>query len=583
MTDQRATELIARQERLAAERGTIESHWQEIAEFVAPMRAEFTARRSAGEKRQQRIFDATPGMAAENLAAGLWGMVTNSANEWFRIRAREDRVNEDPAAQRWLEDVSRLMRQAFAAGGQRFYARAVDLYADLVTFGTGVFYTEERPEGGVHFACRHLAECYIAENERDEVDTVYRRFEWTARQAHRQWGERCSEAIRRMAEREPERKFTFLHVVKPRDDSGSAGGAGGGARAGGRFDKSFESFYVDVEGRTIVAEGGYYEFPYQVPRWSTRSRSAYGDSPAMLALPDIKMLNAMAKTTIVAAQKAADPPILAPDEASVRGIRTAPGGIIYGGIDDNGRVRYQPLVTGANIGLTLEMADQRRQAVREAFHWSLLLMVAQPNQTATEVLARQEEKLRLMGPHLGRIQSEFLDPLIDRLFGMMVRAGRVPPMPKSLADLPELKIDYVSPAARAQRAGEGQAIVQALQALMPLGAIKPEVFETIDTDAAARAIAEAFGAPASLLRPAEEIAAAREAKEQQAMMQQLAGAAGPISGALKNLAAAGKSGQDMLGGEGLAALLGSVAGGDTADAAANVSAGAGVGAVPAHG
>src|SRR5690606_8774321 len=118
-------------------------------------------------------------------------------------------------------------------------------------------------------------------------------------------------------------------------------------------------------------------------------------SPAMLALPDIKMLNAMAKTTIVAAQKAADPPILAPDEAAVRGIRTTPGGIIYGGIDDNGRVRYQPLTTGANIGLTLEMAEQRRQAIREAFHWSLLLLVAQPNQTATEVLARQEEKLRL--------------------------------------------------------------------------------------------------------------------------------------------------------------------------------------------
>ena len=553
MSDTRAIELITRQERLAADRGTIEGHWQEIAELVAPMRAEFTVRRAAGDKRQHRVYDGTPGLAAENLAAGIWGMVTNSANEWFRIEARDDRINEDAEVQRWLEDVSRLMRQAFAANGQRFYARAVDLYADLVTFGTGVFYVEETADGGAHFACRHLAECYIAENERDEIDTVYRRFEWTARQAHLQWGETCSAAILRAVENEPQRKFAFLHVVRPRERRGSG-------LYNPRYDKAFESFHVDIEGRCIVAEGGYYEFPFQVPRWSTRSRSVYGDSPSMLALPDIKMLNAMAKTTIVAAQKAADPPILAPDETAVRGIRTAPGGIIYGGIDDNGRVRYQPLVTGANIGLTLEMADQRRQAVREAFHWSLLLMIAQPNQTATEVLARQEEKLRLMGPHLGRIQSEFLDPLIDRLFGMMVRAGKVPPVPRALADLPELKIAYVSPAARAQRAAEGQAIVQALQALMPLGAIKPELYDAIDVDAAARAIASAFGAPTSLLKPAAEVAAAREANAQEAMMQGMLGAAGPATGALKNLAQAGQADASVLGGEGLAAMIGNLAG-----------------------
>ena len=141
--DSRALDLARRQEALAAERSPWESHWQEIAELVAPMRAEFTVRHGAGEKRQQRIYDGTPGLAAENLAAGIWGMVTNGANEWFRIRARDEAVNEDPEAQRWLEDVSRTMRHVFAGGGQRFYARVVDLYSDLVTFGTGVFYTEE--------------------------------------------------------------------------------------------------------------------------------------------------------------------------------------------------------------------------------------------------------------------------------------------------------------------------------------------------------------------------------------------------------------------------------------------------------
>ena len=121
---------------------------------------------------------------------------------------------------------------------------------------------------------------------------------------------------------------------------------------------------------------------------------------------------------------------------------------------------------------------------------------------------------------------------------------------------------------RAQRAAEGQAIVQALQALMPLGAIKPDLFEIVDVDAAARAIAGAFGAPASLMRAPEEVEAARAANAQQAMMQGLAGAAGPISGAIKNLADAGKTGTETLGADGLTALLGTIAGGAAPDAAA---------------
>ena len=94
---------------------------------------------------------------------------------------------------------------------------------------------------------------------------------------------------------------------------------------------------------------------------------------------------------------------------------------------------------------------------------------------------------------------------------------------------------------------------------MPVGAIKPELYDAIDVDAAARAIASAFGAPTSLLKPAAEVAAAREANAQQAMIEGMLGAAGPATGALKNLAQAGQAGASVLGGEGLAAMIGNLA------------------------
>lgn len=498
-----ARELIRRQEGLAAQRATLDHLWQEIAELMKPMRADFTFTRQPGEKRAQKIFDGTAGQAAENLAAGLWGLITNAANDWFTLRADLAEDEEDEETRVWLDEVTRRMRASFAGNGQRFYARVMELYADLVTFGTGIFYVEEDTASGrVHYSCRHLAECFVAENARDEVDTVFRRFAFTARQAESRWGDACHAAIRRAAAAEPDRRFTFLHAVLPRDEMG----AGRGAAA----EMDFASYYVDVEHGSLLSEGGYHEFPYQVPRWSTGSRGVYGDSPAMLALPDVKMLNAMSKTTIIAAQKAVDPPLLAIDELAVRGLRTHPGGIIYGGLDENGRRRYEPLASGGNVGLGLELEEQRREAVRQAFYFSLLLMVQQPNQTATEVLARQEEKLRLMGPHLGRIQAEFLDPLIRRQFGIMRRAGLLPPPPKQLR-ASGIRIDYVSPLARAQRAGEGAAIVRVLESLTPLGAIRPEIYDNLDADLAARLLAQSFGVPNQLLRTREAVEAQRAA------------------------------------------------------------------------
>lgn len=509
MSDQNALEIIRRQERFAADRAPFEHEWREIAEIVAPLRAGFEMMPDA-TRRRPNLFDGTAGIAAENLAAGLWGAITSSASSWFALRHVEDALNEDAEAKVWLEAATRVLRDAFAASGMRFYARAVDLYADLVSFGTGVFYVDDADaDGRLFFTCRHLAECFIAEDERERVDTVHRRFEWTARQAARRWGRALPPRLKTAAEKEPDRRFTFIHAVMPREDYDP--------RRRDRSGMAFASVYVDVESATVLSEGGYAEFPYQVPRWSTRSRRVYGDSPAMLALADAKMLNAMAKTTIVAAQKAADPPLLAPDEAALRGVRVTPGGIIYGGVSADGRPLYQPLTSGAAINLGIELEERRRQAIRDAFYASLLLMVPQSGRTATEVLARQEEKLTLLAPHLGRIQSEFLDPLIDRCFRALARAGRFPPMPRVLARLPILKVEYVSPLVRAQRASEGAAVTRTLEAIAPLAATDQSVLDNFDADQLARMLAEAFGLPSRALRSAKDVTAMREERAAAAM------------------------------------------------------------------
>lgn len=546
MPDTRAVELIRRQERLAAERAPLEAEWREIARLVRPLRGEFAVASGSGTSRQGRafgttsdrmtdVYDGTAIQAADNLASGLWGSLTNSANAWFQLRHPIDELNDEQEVKLWLDAVTKRMLSALAGDGQRFYARAIELYGDLVSFGTAAFHMEEDPaRGRMLYSTRHLAEIFIAENAAEEVDTVFRRFDWTARQAHQKWGDACGEPIRRIVDKEPERKFPFLHAVIPN--------AEWDPKKSDRRGKPWASVHVDIEGRTILSESGYHEMPYAVPRWSTMSRGVYGDSPAALALPDIRMMQAMDKTVLKGAQKVVDPVLLATDELAVRGVGKDPGAILYGGLDEQGRPLLHPLTSGGRIDLGHQLTEQRRVAVREAFYASLLVMVQTPQMTATEWLGRQEEKMRQMGPHFGRLQAEFLDPVIDRLFAVMSRGGAFPPPPPILLQYPDLKVEYVSPLARAQRAGDASTIMRTIEAVGSLAGADPAVFDNFDLDQVSRGLADGFGLPPAMMRDPRKVAEMRQGRarqQQQAAMAQMAGPAQQAAGAVKALAEAG--------------------------------------------
>jgi hypothetical protein len=374
------------------------------------------------------------------------------------------------------------------------------------------------------------------------VDTVIRRFEWTARQAYARWGEQSGEAVLKAIDgNKPDELFCYWHAVEPNPDRDP--------RRRDARGKAWRSLHVSEADMRVVQEGGYEEFPFQVPRWSAASRSVYGDSPAMLALADSKTLQAMEKTQMVAAQKAADPPLLVADENALRTVRVTPGGITYGAVDQNGRPLVQPLQAGAAFNLTIEMAEQKRTAIRTAFYGALLTMVATPGATATEVLARQEEQLRLMGPHLGRLQSEFHDPLIKRVFGVLWRAGAFPPPPPALMEAPDLSVEYVSPLARAQKSSEGAAVLRTLEPVMMLSQARPEVLDNFDMDEVSRGLGEAFGLPARMLRDPRQVAAMRAQQQQQAEAMQQAQA---MAGAAKPMADAARGVRDLVGAEQMA-------------------------------
>ena len=501
MNNRSPQELISQCSKLQADRAAFERHWREIASHMRPQCLALLG----GDSRQQPL-DSTARLALENFAGGIYGMMTNPANRWFALRLHDEDLNSFEPVRDWLYEVEQRLFHSFGPQASRFYAVLPALFADLACFGTGVFYSEEvMGSGSFNDTVRPLGECFIAENAYGDIDTVFRRFTLNPRQALQLFGDGLSPSTRRAAERNGQERIAFLHCVTANDQ---AAGIGLDPCA-----RPFLSAYVEEEAARIVAEGGYFELPYQVPRWSQTPGEIYGRGIGDQILADARMLSRMEETALKSAQLMADPPMAVADKGLAKAARTAPGGISYGALDAAGQLRIKPIYTGASPSIALDMIESRRQAIREAFHFQLMQVAGSPNMTATEWMGRQEEMLRLLGPNLGRIQSEFLSPLIRRRFSLLSRAGMLPDPPPEIRGQC-MSVDYVSPLARAQMAGEAQAVARLYENMDAIARFDPAVADNIDHDAALQVMGKGWAVPARILRSADQVATLRALRQQ---------------------------------------------------------------------
>ena len=498
---------------LANDRGTWESNWQEILDYVMPRKADVTTLRTRGEKRTEVLFDSTAITANNLLAASLHGTLTSPSLAWFNIKLRDENLNKDRDVQVWLEDTGRRMYDNF--NDTNFNTEVHELYLDLCSIGTAAIFVEEGNEGfekdGIHFNTLHIAEYYIQENINGKVDTLYRKYKLTARQAVQEFGEKnLGEKVLQAAKEKPDKKFSFIHGVEPTKDY---------ERAVGKSNTKlpFHSCHVCEEDKMVVRSGGYNEFPYLVPRWSKATGEIFGRSPSYNALPDIKTLNKAVEIGLKAWAKAIDPPLLVQDDGVIGRVRMTPAGITV--VRHDGAVK--PLEIGANWQITDMKEGQLRTAIRQAYYSDQLQLQDGPQMTATEVQVRYELMQRLLGPTLGRFQTEFLNPLIERTFGIMLRAGGLLPEPEIIQGQ-KIDVEYVGPLARSQRMEESVAIDRLYELAMNVVQIDPSIMDNINHDEAIRLRGDLLGVPKIILRARDEVEELREQRQQAQMAQQQA-------------------------------------------------------------
>lgn len=532
MSDERVEEILRDQSAMDEVKNNWNWHWSQIAQQVLPRSDYFNRKdQTEGQKRTEHMFDSTAASACERAAAAMESEIIPRTQRWHGLSISDPSMAEDPKWDRWLEAVVDRMFRARYAPMANFASQGSESCMSLMAFGTQALFIDEVMGRHMRYKSIHLSEICVAENHVGMIDKVHRKFDLTVRQAVQKFGiENLPDRFATLQDKEPERKFEFIHAVKPNVD--------GDKDAKGM---AYCSYYVCCEGKKIVLAGGYRTMPYAISRNVTGPKEIYGRSPAMTALADIRMLNEMEKTTIRAAHRVVDPPLLLSEDGALQAFATRPGSLNFGCIDGNGRPAVIPLQTGANLPLAFEMSEQKRKSINDIFYLTLFqILVQNPQMTATEAMMRAQEKGALLAPMMGRQQSEWLGPMITRELDVLSQAGQIPPPPAPLHEV-DLDIEYTSPLVRAQRSGEGVAIMNTLNAVLPFAQIDQKVLKRFNFAEIPVALAEINGMPSKLLFTDDEMAANDAATATAEQAQAAVAAAPALSQSVLNLAKANQA------------------------------------------
>lgn len=532
-----AESILHEFDQLKGKRGTWESHWREVAERVIPRLDAINIRREeGGQKRGQNIFDSTAPLALERFAAIMESMLTPRAQQWHKLRSSNDELNKEPEARQWFEDSTKALFSMRYSPKANYASQQHESYMGLGAFGTGAMFIDESL-GRPRYRAIHINEIFVAENHEGVIDTVFRRFDYTGRQAAQAFGEK-NLPDQMLTSTSEHKDFEFIHCVKPKDSYDPE-----------RLDHEgmpFLSAYLAIEGKQIVKVGGFRQQAYNVSRYVNGPKEVYGRSPAMLALADIKMVNEMYKTTLRAGHMQARPMILMHDDGVIgsggRTINVTPGAVVPGGVSSDGRARVLPFSGGGNTGISLEMMDRKREAIQDAFLITLFqILVEHPQMTATEVLMRAQEKGALLSPTMGRQQSENLGPQIEREMDIGIRNGWIPEPPDVILEAgAEYEIEYTSPLSRAQRTEELVGIQQTIEMAAPFAQVDGRVMDIFDAEECIRISQEITGAPVRTLRSKDALAKLRAKQAEDDEDQRMAEQAPQVAGALKDAAQAGE-------------------------------------------
>jgi hypothetical protein len=532
---------INRWSALDRDRSSWWAHWQDINGFLLPRAGRYfeSDKNRSGKHLYNRILDSTGTRALKTARSGIATGVSSPARVWFKLRAPDPEMNNFHPVRSWLEDVGERMMEVFAASNTY---RVLDrMYGDLLAYGTSVSLFAADFENVIHLYHSPVGEFYLQQDNRERVNTCYRKFQWTIGELVGEFGfDKVSNSSQnRYRNGDLEATVNLLHAIEPRRDRNPS--------MLDNLNMPWESTYIEMGHNDpkagILRQSGFERFPVLAPRAEVNSGDVYGHSQGMEVLGDLKQLQheQLRKGQVI--DHKTDPALQIPDELKELEIETFPGGrTYYNQATPHGGVRplYQVDLDGREL---IEDIFDVRHRILDGFMNQLFLMISsQPASgrdiTATEIAARKEEQLIQLGPLLSRMRNELHEPLIDMTFDRMLDVGMIPPPPPELEGQ-DLEVEFVGMLDQAQQMiGMGN-IDRYVGNVVTLAEAVPELVDKVDWDSYADLTGEKLGVPAEMIRPTDEATQLRQARNAAIAAQEQAETLKTQSEALRNASQAG--------------------------------------------
>lgn len=514
--------------RLETERSRYEPVWREIEENIAPKTLRLdVSEYNEGEKQHQKILDETVLRARRVFVAGFVSGMTSPSRPWFKLVTPDAALSESHNVRVWLDEVEKRIGLVLARSN--FYQAVARAYEDLGVYGSCAMSCLENHEKVVWWYPHPMGTYYLSQNSQGMVDTMYRETTRTVRQLVETFGKDnvSNQTLSMFEANNLEEQVRVYNAIEPNDD-----------RIYGRADYGnmpYRSVWWEAQGNAdqYLGKRGFHEFPTMAGRWYATSLDDYGvDCPGMTSLQGCKQLYHDTLRMAQAIDKTVNPPVQAPSSMQ-RGnqVNLLPGGVnYYDAATPNSGIQplFQMNFPVNELGIQMQ---EVRNRINESWFVDMFLMISQEDdvRTATEVAMRNEEKLLVLGPVLTRVQTEILDPAIDRVFSIMARNGMLPPSPEELEGV-ELRVEYISMLAQAQQSVGAASVERLVNTVTAMGANGfPNAFDKLDEDAVIDEYGGILGVSSRLIRSDEDVAAIREDRARRAQAQEQAAMAAQMA------------------------------------------------------
>lgn len=480
-----------------------------------------------GGERSGELFDTTAIRARQRLAAGMYNWMAPPEQRWFELQPSDYEMAKDDEVKAFFAKSTRIVAEAMA--NSNWPSVLIEVLNNLACGLDGIVYCEDCPEPELlNFRCYPVEMVCYAESSKGKVDTVFVEFKMTARQLLQEFKEEdLPESVAADAKepRKQDTEYSILHAVFPRKQRNSD--------MADSKNMPIADIYIDLKSRKVIFEGGFIESPFAVCRFSKASNEQYGRGPGIDLIPDIKMLNRMREAYILGREYQSDTTFMAPDGSiTSENFNKAPGSLIFYKPDLSG-LKPEVLPNHADLVSLYRDIQEERNEIKQGFFWDIFDPLGDLKQiTATEAEIRNEGKMIPFAPIAGNLHSELFSVIIQRVFGLLARRGKLPEVPEKLKADGRYRIEFVSKIARSLKKLEVMGWLQTEASLANIFNIKPDVADNFDLDEVSRQIALVNGVNPEMLLPVrkrDEIRSERAAAQQQAAAaQQLMEGAGII-------------------------------------------------------